>query len=117
MYFRRAICGIPTNSLNKTFATFYKRLKRETYVESFQANLMLLDSYRKLPNDIEFENALKVKDVYNFRTRNYLLESLENHKRKELVNAENYTIEHILPQNENVPIAWQQDLGENFKEV
>jgi uncharacterized protein with ParB-like and HNH nuclease domain/predicted transport protein len=115
--FRRAICGIPTNSLNKTFATLYKRLKRETYVESFQANLILLDSYRRLPNDIEFEKALKVKDVYNFRTRNYLLESLENYKRKELINAENYTIEHILPQNENVPLAWQQELGENFKEV
>src|SRR6185312_5304117 len=32
--FRRAICGIPTNSLNTTFSTLYKRIKRETYFES-----------------------------------------------------------------------------------
>lgn len=115
--FRRAICGIPTNSMNKTFATFYKNLKRETYVESFLANMLLLDSYRRFPSDAEFEKAIKVKDIYNFRSRNYLLESLENYSRKELVNAENYTIEHILPQNENTPLAWQEELGEGYEVI
>ncbi len=115
--FRRAICGIPTNSMNKTFATFYKNLKRETYVESFLANMLLLDSYRRFPLDAEFEKDIKVKDIYNFRSRNYLLESLENYSRKELVNAENYTIEHILPQNENTPLAWQEELGEGYEVI
>src|SRR5690606_10087770 len=35
----------------------------------------------------------------------------------EPVNAENYTIEHILPQNQNTPIEWQQELGENWEKV
>ena len=115
--FRRAVCGIPTNSLNKTFATLYKRVKRESYVESVKAAFLLMDGYRRFPNDIEFKRELQIKDVYNFRSRNYLLESLENFDRKELVNAENYTIEHILPQNPNTPMKWQQELGENWEKV
>lgn len=115
--FRRAVCGIPTNSLNKTFATLFKRVKRETYLESVQAAFHLMEGYRRFPNDIEFKRELQIKDVYNFRSRNYLLESLENFNRKELVNAENYTIEHILPQNPNTPIEWVQELGENWEKV
>lgn len=115
--FRRAICGIPTNSLNKTFATIYKRIKRETYLESIKAAFIIMDSYRRFPSDSEFIKELTVKDVYNFRSRNYFLESLENYKRKELVNAENYTIEHILPQNQNTPEAWKIELGENWEKV
>lgn len=115
--FRRAICGIPTNSLNKTFATLYKRIKRETYLESVKAAFILMDGYRRFPSDTEFSKELQIKDVYNFRSRNYLLESLENYNRKELVNAENYTIEHILPQNQNVSIQWQNELGEDWEQT
>lgn len=115
--FRRAICGIPTNSLNKTFATLYKRIKRETYLESVKAAFILMDGYRRFPSDSEFSKELQIKDVYNFRSRNYLLESLENYNRKELVNAENYTIEHILPQNQNVSIQWQNELGEDWEQT
>ncbi len=115
--FRRAICGIPTNSLNKTFANLYKQVKRETYLESVKAAFLLMDGYRRFPDDAEFEREIQIKDVYNFRSRNYLLESLENHSRKELVNAENYTIEHILPQNPKVSEEWQKELGDNWKGI
>jgi len=115
--FRRAICGIPTNSLNKTFATLYKNIKSENYADSVKATFMLMDGYRRFPDDAEFTREIQIKDVYNFRSRNYLLESLENFKRKELVNAENYTIEHIIPQNPKTPIEWQQELGDNWKMV
>ena len=115
--FRRSVCGIPTNSLNKTFATFHKKVKRETYLESIQAAFLLMDGYRRFPNDVEFNRELQIKDVYSFRSRNYLLESLENWKRKELVNAENYTIEHILPQNPNTPEYWQTELGDDWEKI
>lgn len=115
--FRRAVCGIPTNSLNKTFATLYKKVKRETYLESIQTAFLLMDGYRRFPNDEEFKRELQIKDVYSFRSRNYLLESLENWKRKELVNAENYTIEHILPQNPNTPEYWQTELGNDWEKI
>lgn len=113
--FRRAICGIPTNSLNKTFATLYKRINKEKYLESVKAAFILMDGYRRFPSDTEFSKELQIKDVYNFRSRNYLLESLENYGRKEPVNAENYTIEHILPQNQNISLQWQNELGDNWE--
>lgn len=115
--FRRAVCEIPTNSLNKTFATLYKRIRQATYLESAKAAFLLMDSYRRFPTDAEFAEALHIKDVYNFRSRNYLLESLENWDCKELVSAGNYTIEHILPQNQNVSAEWQVELGENWESV
>lgn len=115
--FRRAICGIPTNSLNKTFATFYKNVNRDKYAESVKAAYILMDGYRRYPDDPEFVREIQLKDVYNFRSRNYLLESLENFKRKELVNAENYTIEHIIPQNQKTSLEWQTELGEDWKHV
>lgn len=115
--FRRAICGIPTNSMNKTFAQLYKSVKTENYVESVKAAFQLMDGYKRFPADPEFEKEFVNKDVYNFRSRNYLLSKLENYNRKEAANTEEYTIEHILPQNEKLSVAWQQMLGDNWKKV
>lgn len=115
--FRRAICSIPTNSLNKTFATFTKALKKDYYLESIQAHLLLLPSYRRFPNDDEFRRELQVRDLYNFRSRSYWLRRLENHDRKERVAVDEYTIEHILPQNERLSKAWKEALGAEWKRI
>jgi predicted transport protein len=115
--FRRAICGIPTNSLNKTFANLSKELDKDHYLESIKAAFLLKDSYRRFPVDEEFRSEFVIKDVYNFRNRNYLLRRLENFDRKEPAKVEDYTIEHILPQNENLSPTWQQNLGERWREV
>ena len=48
--FRRAIWAIPTNSMNKTFATFTKALKKDRYFESIQAHFLGLPSYRRFPD-------------------------------------------------------------------
>ncbi len=115
--FRRAICGIPTNSLNKTFDTLSRSIDKTNYLESVKAIFLVKDSYRRFPPDEEFRQELMIKDVYNFRSRNYLLRKLENHNRKERVGVDNYTIEHILPQNENLSSLWQDALGENWSEI
>lgn len=115
--FRRAICGIPTNSLNKTFANLYKAIIQENYLESVKAAFQLMDGYKRFPDDSEFEKELIAKDVYNFRSRNYLLNYLENYGRKESVNTDDYTIEHIMPQNPALSAEWKSMLGEKWKEV
>jgi len=115
--FRRAICGIPTNSLNKTFATLSRELDKKHYLQSFLAALLLKTSYRRFPDDAEFTRELVIKDLYNFRSRNYLLSLLENYGRKEWVNIADYTIEHIMPQNENLSQAWRTALGPNWQAV
>lgn len=115
--FRRAVCAIPTNSLNKTFATFGRALKRDRYLESIQAHLLGLPSYRRLPNDEEFKRELSTRDLYNFPRRSYWLRRLENHDRKERVLVHDYTIEHILPQNENLSAKWREALGPDWQRV
>lgn len=115
--FRRAICGVPTNSLNKTFATISKEIDKVHYLESVIAAFLLKDSYKRFPSDEEFVRELVIKDVYNFRNRNYLLRKLENFNRKEIVDIEAYTIEHIMPQNKNLSLEWRQGLGANWEEV
>ena len=119
--FRRAVCAIPTNSMNKTFATMGKSLKKDRYLESIQAAFLLLPSYRRYPNDSEFERDLKYKDLYNFRSKSYWLRKIENYGRKERVLVDDYTIEHVMPQCDNnpdkVPSSWKVELGDEWERV
>lgn len=115
--FRRAICAIPTNSLNRTFAGMSRTLKKDRYFESVQAAFLMLPSYRRFPSDDEFQRDVKVRDLYNFRSRGYWLRRLENHGRRERVMVEDYTIEHILPQNEALSREWQTELGTDWQRV
>ena len=115
--FRRAVCAIPTNSLNKTFATFGRVLQKDRYIESIQAHLLALSSYRRFPGDEECKREISVRDLYNFPRRSYWLRRLENHGRKERVPVDEYTIEHILPQNENLSATWREALGPEWKRV
>ena len=115
--FRRAICGIPTNSLNKTFASFTRSLKKDRYVESVRAAFLLLPSYRRFPSDDEFQREFKQRDLYHFPRRSYWLRKLENHGRKERVTVEDYTIEHIMPQNASLSLDWLTDLGPEWERI
>lgn len=115
--FRRAVCAIPTNSLNKTFATFGRVLRKDSYLESIKAHLLTLPTYRRFPNDEEFQRELRSRDLYNFRGRSYFLRRLENHERKEHVPVEEYTIEHILPQSQRLAARWREMLGPEWRRV
>ena len=115
--FRRAICAVATNSMNKTFATFTKNLKEDRYLESVKAQFLGLPSYRRFPSDEEFNRDFQTRDLYNFRSRSYWLRRLENYDRKERVMVDEFTIEHILPQNENLSQEWRDALGVEWKRI
>ncbi|MBB6120545.1 GmrSD restriction endonuclease domain-containing protein [Nocardiopsis algeriensis] len=115
--FRRAVCRIPTNSLNRTFSTFTKAIDKERYVPSVQAHFLSLKSYRAFPTDKQFIDELTSGNMYNFQRRSYLLRRLENFGRKEAVSIEDYTIEHIMPQNENLSQEWREALGKDWGQV
>jgi predicted transport protein len=115
--FRRAICGVPSNSLGKTFANLSGDLDKSDYSESLAATFLLFEGYRRLPDDKEFKQQLLVKDIYNFRNRSFLLKKLENYGSKESANIDDYTIEHIMPQNPNLSEEWQEALGASWSEV
>ncbi|TFD47154.1 DUF262 domain-containing protein [Cryobacterium sp. TMT1-2-1] len=115
--FRRAVVRVPTNSLNTTFATFGKSLRKDKYVESVKAHFLGMAGYRRFPTDREFSDELRISDLYNFKRRSYFLRMMENFGRKELVSVEDYTIEHILPQNENLRAQWRHDLGDGWQDI
>lgn len=115
--FRRSICEIPTNTLSKTFLMLQRELNQSEQLNIVRAILLTRDSYRRFPEDAEFKQALISKDIYNFRNRNYLLNKLENHHRKEIVDTTALTVEHVMPQNQNLSQSWKRMLGSNWEEV
>jgi len=115
--FRRAVCDIPTNSLRQTFASFMRQVKKDRYLESVKATFLLLPSYRRFPSDDEFIRQIQIRNLYKFNRRSYWLRRFENHGRKERVPVQDYTIEHIMPQNENLSAKWRLGLGEDWRRV
>jgi uncharacterized protein with ParB-like and HNH nuclease domain/predicted transport protein len=116
--FRRYICEIPTPSLNKTFADLYGQINKEKYVESIAVNFILKAQdrhYKRFPDDEEFKEKFLLKDIYNLKSRNYILDKLENYNHKEHLIVEDYTIEHIMPQTLNN--YWKESLGDNWEEI
>lgn len=115
--FRRSICNIPTNSLNKTFATFKNEINNDDYLNSIKAFFALRDDYKVFPSNEMFVNAFKSRDIYNMRTRNYILSHIENFDNKAPIIIENFTIEHIMPQNSKLSADWQNALGEDWQSI
>ena len=114
---RRAICAVPTNTLNKTFAAFAQHLNKTQYLDSMMDRFFGLEGRYRFPDDAEFGHGLKTAPLYGRRSLKFLLRRLENEGRKEPVSVEEFTIEHILPQNPNLSDAWKNDLGAQWEEV
>lgn len=115
--FRRSICDIPTNSLNKTFATLRNEIHVDDYMNSIKAFFILRDDYKEFPDDEKFAAAFVSRDIYTMRSRNFILSHLENYGNRAPIIIENYTIEHIMPQNTNLSDEWRASLGANWREV
>ncbi|MFA4745518.1 DUF262 and DUF1524 domain-containing protein [Helicobacter pylori] len=117
---RRAVCGIPSNGLNKFFPSFTKKIDKKQYLKSVEEHFGSLTGNQKFPNDFEFKDSFITKELYGRnktkkKKTKYFLERLENFDTKEPVNTQECTIEHIIPQT--LTPEWQRDLGENFKAI
>lgn len=117
--FRRFICDVPTNALNKIFMTLYKQIDKNNYIKSLEEHLCKLEFSQRFPKDEELIAKLKEKNIYesiNQKRKMYLFEKLEQGLGKEIVNFNEtpFTIEHIFPQN---PVdEWKKDLkDEDYK--
>lgn len=111
---RRFILGLPTNALNKIFMSLYDKVEHSNYLFSIQKSLLQRTGVQRFPKNAEVIDALKVKDVYNIKSKNrtYLLERLENFENREPVlidGNQDITIEHIFPQNPDP--KWKIALG------
>ena len=115
---RRAVVGVPTNTLSKTFAVFGRHLDKSRYLASASERLLSLQDAQRFPDDGEFTHSLVTRNTYDAtRTRDYLLDRLENHGRRERVPTAEFTVEHILPQNPRLRPEWREMLGPQWRQV
>lgn len=114
---RRSVCDIPTNSLNKTFATMRNSIREENFTASVKHFFIHLESYKEFPDNEKFVSVFKTRDIYHTRIRNFILHHLENFDNKAPIRVENYTVEHIMPQNPKLSEAWQKALGHEWKDI
>ena len=126
--FRRNICDVPTNALNKIFLMLDRDIQRfdrtyDNYLEKMKFVLLSKKESGRFPTDKEFETALSEKQVYLMRSRfkNYLFERYENFGTLEVkkiydgLENDIYSIEHIMPQT--LTPAWKNSLGDNYNEI
>lgn len=122
--FRRNICVIATNALNKIFANLNEEILRydgttRSYVDKMIYALRSRKSGGRFPNDEEFATALAAKQIYSMRSlyKYYLFERFENYGIKETkdvvthLECGDYTIEHIMPQR--LSSEWREELGKD----
>lgn len=126
--FRRNICEVPTNALNKIFLTLNREILRydgsaDRYVDKFVYALLAKRDSGRFPDDGEFTAALAGKQVYLMRGRykDYIFERFENYGTVEvkdvytLLDTGVYSIEHIMPQH--LTPAWVKDLGADCAQI
>lgn len=117
--FRRLICEINPNILNKTFPAVVNEIDTANYLESVKTALVSLKRKMRFPKDEEFSEHFVRDEIYNYRGYrvDYLFDKLENFGSEEHVETDNLTIEHIMPQNPELSEEWKKDLGPEWKQI
>ena len=126
--FRRAICDLPTNALNKIFLLLHREIIRfdgdeSHYVEKFKYALLSKRERTRFPSDEEFVECMSTRNIYGMNPKNklYLFERLENSETSETkdvwghLDRGEYSIEHIMPQH--LTAAWIVSLGDNYEAI
>lgn len=126
--FRRNICEVPTNALNKLFLNLNREVLRfdhtaNDYVNKLAYVLLSKKDSVRFPSDEEFSQALANKAVYQMRGKYkaYLFERFENYGTAEtkdvytLLDNGTYSIEHIMPQH--LTPTWNQALGPDADQI
>ena len=126
--FRRTICDLPTNALNKIFLLLHREIIRmdgseENYAEKFKYALLSKRERARYPSDDEFAESMSTRNIYSMNPKNklYLFERLENAGTGETkdvwghLDRGEYSIEHIMPQH--LTAAWVAALGEESEMI
>ena len=115
---RRDVCGLQTRSYWQQFSRLAFALDMNDVLGSLAVNFHWLGNTNyAFPTDGEFRHALEEEELYGRQICRTLLERLENGRSKERTDTSGYTVEHIMPQNENLHAKWRDMLGEGWKEI
>lgn len=126
--FRRTICELPTNALNKIFLMLHREIIRYdgtevNYLDKFKYALSSKSDRGRFPDDTEFVEAFGVRPIYEMNSKNkiYILERFENFGTVETQDVYKkcddgvYSIEHVMPQH--LTPAWVKELGEDYEQI
>lgn len=115
---RRLLCEMPTNALNKVFASMAKDIGRydgENLCDKVALVLASKKGKAVFPDDILLKEKLMLRNSYKFIHIKYVLEQIELRQGKEVVAFDELTIEHIMPQS--LSAKWKIDLGKKAAEI
>lgn len=115
---RRLICDMPSNALNKVFAAIGKDFEKnndEGYYERVVRFLGARTGKAVFPSNDNVRDNLYDRDFYKFKHAKFVFEEIEKRRTKEVVDFENLTIEHIMPQTLNP--KWRIDLGDKADDI
>lgn len=126
--FRRTICDLPTNALNKIFLMLHREIIRldrteSDYLNKFKYILLSKRESGAFPSDDEFVEKLSTKNIYTMKgeSKYYLFERLENAGTVETkdvwmhLDKGVYSIEHIMPQT--LSPTWIKELGPDYEQT
>ncbi len=116
-FIRRSVQGLPTNSLNRLFASLCS-LPNSNLLGSLQTALVARMPWQAQywPTDDEFREAIVNKSIYWNSGCRLILETLEqSFGHPEHLDFEALTIEHIMP--ETLSEEWKHHLGSNWEQV
>lgn len=118
---RRLIVNFPTNALNKVFAAIGQEIDKHqnnqddnTSEEKLAINfLMSRRGSAVFPRNEKLKDSFINDDLYNrnHKLAHLILEKIEAHSHKEIVQLMESSIEHIMPQT--LTPAWRLELGTN----
>lgn len=120
--YRRSICNLPTNALNKIFSvmpigTIKRREDGLSYIDSVIDFLMSRAGSGIFPRNDEFKNNFISGNMYakSNRMARLILYNIERYRHKEVVSIDNLSVEHILPQK--ITAEWNIELGNKAYET
>lgn len=115
---RRILCEMPTNALNKVFASMAKDMEKYNNMNLCEKVISVLAGKKGkvvFPNDLLLKEKLLSRDCYKIPHIKFVLEKIERKQSKESVEFDDLTIEHIMPQT--LTANWKIDLGKKATEI
>ena len=130
---RRIICNLPSNALNKVFATLHRDVLNNmnkavegtnpTYTDVLIYLLLKKGRSSVFPKDDEVKEDFATRQVYKMpaNLRMFILERMENRDSKEChdvvkqLTEKTISIEHIMPQT--LSEKWKDALGEEWERI
>ena len=118
---RRAICSIPSNSINKIVISIIKKIvnkSSELEAKEILEQLLFIKGSGVFPTNESVIESLKTKKLYSSNAGvlgYFLLKQLETYSSKEKNNYENISIEHLMPRT--LTSEWKKELGDEYQLV